>query len=483
MCRTLSRFKHIMYFSLLLLSSCGLQGSIKTTSQDSTPQGVATSGQPIHVGGDSYSGNILVGTLDSYGFGFLTQGIPRMALTQAGLVGVGTQNPSSLLQVEGNGTTSFVSVNRTNDDDTSNVAFQLMRTRSSATAPGANFGASIDWVLEGANNNTNYLASQIVSAWHLAQTNTTTDRDSYIAFLTSQDGTVDERLRIQPGGNIGVGTTSAGAKIEAVATSSIPAGIFSRQEDDNGSYSTLEIHRKRSSATAPSASGFGAQLTFGLEGFTNDQVVRASKVEGAWENGQSNDTTDRNSFLSFWTMQASTLNENMRLNSYGNLGVGVAPGSVNRLEVNGHVNISTGNALKFNNVTVCTGAGCTAVSDRRYKENIQPIERALERILSIEGVTYDWRSKYRNEFGNKKQIGMIAQDLEKVFPEVVVTDLQTGFKSVMYDHLVAPIIESIKELVKRQDDQMELIQRMRLRLDQLEKENLELRDALVGLKK
>ena len=87
------------------------------------------------------------------------------------------------------------------------------------------------------------------------------------------------------------------------------------------------------------------------------------------------------------------------------------------------------------------------MSDRTLKENIQPLQSSLDKIISVEGVEYDWKDPQK--YGHRHQIGLIAQDLEKIYPEVVVTDHKTGLKSVAYDHLIAPVIEAIKELDKR----------------------------------
>jgi hypothetical protein len=78
----------------------------------------------------------------------------------------------------------------------------------------------------------------------------------------------------------------------------------------------------------------------------------------------------------------------------------------------------------------------------------------LEKILSLDGVYYDWISK---DMDQSKQLGLIAQDVQKVYPEAVKTN-QNGFLSVSYSNLIAPVIESIKEIynnhiVKLWDDQ------------------------------
>ena len=91
--------------------------------------------------------------------------------------------------------------------------------------------------------------------------------------------------------------------------------------------------------------------------------------------------------------------------------------------------------------------GINELSDSRYKNNIVTLTNALENIEKLRGVTYDWR---QNEFPNKNfdqrhQIGLIAQEVELIYPELVYTDTD-GFKSVDYNKLVAVLIEGIKEL-------------------------------------
>ena len=103
---------------------------------------------------------------------------------------------------------------------------------------------------------------------------------------------------------------------------------------------------------------------------------------------------------------------------------------------NNFVEISDGNFLAQNNVT--------AFSDIRVKKNILTIDDALNKTLRLRGVTYD-----RIDQDNIRQTGLIAQDVEKVLPEAVITspngDIE-DFKSVAYGNLVGLLVESIREL-------------------------------------
>ena len=91
-------------------------------------------------------------------------------------------------------------------------------------------------------------------------------------------------------------------------------------------------------------------------------------------------------------------------------------------------------------------------SDARLKENIINISNPLSKVKSLNGVEFDWTDKYLEEHGGedgyflrKHDIGIIAQELEKVLPEIVA-DRPDGYKAVKYDRIVALLIEAIKEL-------------------------------------
>jgi len=77
-------------------------------------------------------------------------------------------------------------------------------------------------------------------------------------------------------------------------------------------------------------------------------------------------------------------------------------------------------------------------SDERLKENIYPIDNALSRVGQIEGVYFNWKDK------SEKQVGVIAQQVEKVLPEVVSED-KNSYLSVDYSKIVPLLIEAINE--------------------------------------
>jgi len=131
------------------------------------------------------------------------------------------------------------------------------------------------------------------------------------------------------------------------------------------------------------------------------------------------------------------------------------------------------------------GTGVVATwSDARTKKNIKVIPDSLNKILHLRGVGFDWRT---DEFPDKKfkttpDIGVIAQEVEKVFPEVVKTS-SDGYKSVGYAQLVAPLIEAVKELYYKITGVERKVDRTVAEVDALKAENAELKSRLDRLEK
>ncbi|MFT6630786.1 MAG: hypothetical protein ACJAS4_000728 [Bacteriovoracaceae bacterium] len=134
-------------------------------------------------------------------------------------------------------------------------------------------------------------------------------------------------------------------------------------------------------------------------------------------------------------------------------------------------------------------------SDRRFKKEIQTIQNASDDISELRGVTYFMRRdefpKYN--FNNKLHHGLIAQEVERVFPNLVHTDQESGYKSVQYSNIVSILIEAFKEqkIEIEKNKKMFLVMKEGIRaqdakqnsrLDALEQENKALRSELDELK-
>ncbi|RDH44268.1 tail fiber domain-containing protein [Zooshikella ganghwensis] len=84
-------------------------------------------------------------------------------------------------------------------------------------------------------------------------------------------------------------------------------------------------------------------------------------------------------------------------------------------------------------------------SDRALKQNEVVVKDALNKITRLNGKYFEWKSD------NRKDIGVIAQEVETVFPELVIIDKKTQFKQVNYAGLIGVLIEAVKELKKENE--------------------------------
>jgi len=92
-----------------------------------------------------------------------------------------------------------------------------------------------------------------------------------------------------------------------------------------------------------------------------------------------------------------------------------------------------------------------ASSDERLKDNIQNIENPIEKVQSLKGVTWDWNDNADEVQQSLPNVGVIAQDVEKVLPQLV-TDRDNGFKGVDYAKLTGLLIEAVKDQQKQIDE-------------------------------
>jgi len=113
----------------------------------------------------------------------------------------------------------------------------------------------------------------------------------------------------------------------------------------------------------------------------------------------------------------------------------------------------------FNVVGSLTANGVPVelTSDIRLKENIKPLENSLEKVMTLRGVEYD-----RNDYG-WHEIGMIAQEVEEVIPDLV-RDNSEGNKVLDYPHLTAVLVEAIKEQQKQIDTLKETVAELSTKL-------------------
>jgi Chaperone of endosialidase len=168
----------------------------------------------------------------------------------------------------------------------------------------------------------------------------------------------------------------------------------------------------------------------------------------------------------------SATTDRITINNSGFVGIGTSPSTVLHAydsgtsvdvlraeNANGSVRYQgDGNLVLYNGFGILTWTAPTNVSDETLKCNIEPITNSLNLINQIEGVYFDFVPEYNIEQG--KQIGMIAQDVEKVLPEIVRKDNNTGIYRINYEKITPLLLEGIKELhkiVEKQQGEIEIM--------------------------
>jgi hypothetical protein len=144
------------------------------------------------------------------------------------------------------------------------------------------------------------------------------------------------------------------------------------------------------------------------------------------------------------TAPAGTVSGSAEGTAQGQIKINDVNVNVKDLQTSSNVTFAqiTGSAALINGAITATG-DITAFhsSDERLKYNITPIKGALDKINQIGGYEFDWNDKSEH---TGHDVGVIAQEIEKVLPELVV-DRDTGYKAVRYDKIVALLINAIKE--------------------------------------
>jgi hypothetical protein len=215
---------------------------------------------------------------------------------------------------------------------------------------------------------------------------------SSICFLTGLSTTLAERMRITSSGFVGIGTTAP----------------------------TYRLQVSDTIASVTAFGNFAALQSIGGTGYR-------------WS--LNNDSTFR---LQYTTNGFSTITTPLFVTSNGALGVGVTP-------------TNTAGRLEAANDIVAYSS-----SDRRWKTNIKNIDSPLEKISQINGVEFDWIED-EPVHGNKgHDIGVIAQEIEKILPDAVQTR-ESGMKAVKYEKVIPLLIEAVKEQQKQIEELKQLL--------------------------
>ncbi|MFY9492929.1 MAG: tail fiber domain-containing protein, partial [Minisyncoccia bacterium] len=340
-----------------------------------------------------------------------------------GNVGIGTTSPGNLLDVNGSGNFDSLYVQATSTMS-SLIATSTLEVRGASgstlwvedgsvgigtTGPSAPLHISAAAVANRGQLSIAAATTNVYQTWYEGST-----YQAYIQYNSGDfniqnysNGSYGDLTLNASGGNVGIGTTSPAALLavggNAYITGNVGIGTAGPVSLITSSTKFIDIE---------AATG-GAGITMRVSG-ESPQEFSIQENGGQVAFDIAGATTAANNFMIFRTEDTAsqyTPTERLRIASDGTF----------------------------------TGSATNDISDERLKENVAIVGSALDKIVQLRGVSFNWKPEA--EMHNRTQFGVLAQEVETVFPELVLDNsIREGYKSVQYSGFVAPFIESIKEL-------------------------------------
>lgn len=269
------------------------------------------------------------------------------------------------------------------------------------------FAAKADPATSGLSSNGNLRLGATGANTHILDFGlSSTSTYSWIQARDKSNYATNYNLALNPiGGNVGIGTSS-------------PGSLLTVGRSDGTINGEILLN-----PTATSTEGGQIKIKRSLSGSTVDWTI------------DQYGTTTADARLRIFSGGSETSGLAILENGY--IGIGnIAPST--RLYVNGDI----------------TANSVAGTSDIRFKTNIRPVLNALDKVKLLRGVYFNWNQKAfpEKDFGSQDELGFIAQEVEKIIPEIVSKDkTKEEYRSVKYDKLVAILVEAIKDQQKQID--------------------------------
>lgn len=274
-------------------------------------------------------------------------------------------------------------------------------------------------------------------------------------FLVESDGTVSM------GGSLGIGTSSPYGRLDIQGTA--PANAI-RILPWTSSGSAILVKQE--------GTGNAARFDIDMSTSTNSCLYATTNAPAAAIFANNTNTSS-----SARIMQANNGTNTVRffIESGGNVGIGVDDATqdldvLNNARFRGV--LSTAYSAPLN--LTSTGILTTATSDMRMKTHITGLQGSLEKVMKLRGVRYNWKSDPDGD----SRIGFIAQEVQRVVPEVVYTNPVDGFLGLNYAELTAVLAEAMQEqqvLIDALAQKTDEVAALKLRVQELEQQYAQIR--------
>jgi len=437
-----------------------------------------------------------------------------------GNVGIGTTGPGAKLDVSGSQPESLLSSTYTSE--TADALYSQLRFSS--------YGGSTNQIFV----NDDAIIKIVRAGYGVYATHPVTHASDMTFLLNGNNNGAapSEKMRIRSDGNVGIGTTSPLAKLtvmgqialgaqgaqsetygydlyihannptlfmDGIVSSSSPSIILQPRDSGGTTHPfTLAVTSTGNFAMTGGNVGIGIANPLGrldVQGPVARTGTTATSpsfyVSGTLSPGQTGPASGNIEFrhdngtqgigFGYNTIYQTGSNTNQELNL---LSRGSGPITLNAYPYStGNVGIGTTDpgSYKLNVAgTIYTSGGCTGCSDVRWKTNIAPITAPLDKIMALTGEQFNWKTKEYPDmfFQEGLDYGLVAQDVEKVLPEIVYED--NGYKYIRYDRLSAILIEAVKEQQKEIQSQEKRMQEQASRIEKDEKDIEYLKQELIG---
>jgi hypothetical protein len=418
---------------------------------------------------------------NSYTTGRIEASALSINAASGGNVGIGTTTPGSKLDVAGRANATTLSLPATGADGTTGVltvgGSPFLHNFGNSTFLGTNAGNFQS------NRSVNTgIGSFALSANTIGSYNTATGASALQSNTTGDYNTANGAYALNQntmgGGNTATGAQAMFYNTTGVENTASGGGALFHNTTGSGNtatgYQPLTFNTTGSNNTASgagalennetgssnTASGLGA-LSANVSGNNNTALGYSA---GAVNPGPNQNTTGSfNTFIGFQAgpgtstqlNNATAIGANASVSAnntlvLGDPSVSVAIGAdtaATKLQVVGDIRVGTsgtnGCVQGFNGGAI---AG-TCSSDVRLKQNIEPLSPVLDQLIQLQPVSYEWKADEYPEyhFGPERTTGLIAQEVEKVFPGMVATD-ERGYKAVNYSQLPLLLLQALREL-------------------------------------